>query len=139
MAVTAQRTVYDFAEALDVQSEGTTVVNVWAIPAGTLIERVIAVVKTVGTGTANVTVGDDDDADGFIIAYDHTSAVGTVFGDVMAEVGAYLKMACGATNGYSLCNKLYVAAGKTVRLVLSGAGTIQGIHTLYIIGKRFAV
>lgn len=136
MAVVLQKTGKSFAELVRVTMNGTTAVDTWSIPAGTLVERVLVVINTAATGTAmNLTVGDDDDADGFIVAADAQGTAGTVLGDLVAEVGAYMKGACGATSGYDFIPKYYASA-KTLKIVGSAAGT-GGTMDVIVIGKRF--
>lgn len=162
MGVKGRNTVYPFAEMIEVESEGITSIDLLAIPGYTLIEKVIVRVKTAAVGTANLIIGDDDDADGFIVAADAVAAAGTVYGDVIAEVGDYLKAththsvshaACSATSAaYSTLTaitsttgpagvpsgKLYTTGDKEVKFVLSAAPTTQGVYQVFVFGKRFA-
>jgi hypothetical protein len=129
MAVVTQTEGRHWAECVTVTTNGTTAVSCFSIPAGTVVENALLVSKVVGTGTANITVGDDDTADGFILAYDHTSSVGTVVGDTPAERGGYLFSTVG---GFTK----YYPAAKTCKVVLSGAGTIQGTWLVVLKGYR---
>lgn len=122
---------------VEVESEGTTSIDLLDIPADTLIERVLVRIKTAATGTANLIVGDDDDDNGFIVAADATAAAATVYGDAIAEVGAYLMQASGATSGYCPNDKLYTATGKEVKFVLSAAPTTEGVYQVIIKLHRF--
>lgn len=137
MGITNQRTVYPFAEMVEVTSESTTAVDVLTIPAGAIIENVLVRVTKVAVagGAINLTVGDDDDGAGFILAADAKAAIGTVYGEATTARGLYLYDAT-AKGGHV---KLYAAAGKEVKLVLSGAVTTQGAYQVIILGKRFAV
>ncbi len=133
MTVLAQKSGYAFSELFRVTSEGVTPVALMLIPAGTVIERVIVRTETPGTGVANLTVGDDDDADGFVLAGDHTAAAGTVYGDAPTELGVYLRDAVEKA-GY---RKPYATSTKTLKLVLSAAGTTQGTYQVMVLGHRF--
>ena len=82
-------------------------------------------------------VGDAGDPDGFIVAADAHAAAGTIYGNLMAELGAYLKGACGATSGYAPIQKVYAAAAK-LRFALSAAAT-GGVYQVFVSGKRFQV
>ena len=132
MPVLTQRSGYWFAEQFRVTTEGTTPVKLMDITPGTVIERVIVRCETPGTGAANLTVGDEDDADGLILAGDHTAAAGTVYGDAPTELGVYLRDATEKA-GY---RKNY-AAVKALRAVLSAAGTTQGTWQVMVFGHRF--
>ncbi len=96
--------------------------NLWAIPAGTLIEKVYVVVDTLLTGTTDLDVGDDDDADGFVDG-SLSVTVGTVglYGYDAKLAGAYLRVqTAGATDAADIyvvpSAKYYSAAGKTLKL-----------------------
>lgn len=75
--------------------------DILAIPASTIIEGVEVVISAAVTGT--ITVGDDDDADGFATSTEITEATPGAY----AGNGAYL-----ASNA----RKYYAAAGKEVKL-----------------------
>ncbi len=146
MAVKNRFSVYDFAEMVEVETSGTTAVDVLSIPQYTLIEKVLVRIKTAATsGSAvNLTVGDDDDADGFIVASDAKANAGTVYGDAVAELGAYLKESVSDDGNNSHDQpipggKLYAAAGKEVKVVLSAAPTTEAVLQVFIFGKRFNV
>jgi len=132
MPVLTQKSGYPICEQFRVQSNGATPVPITTILPGTVIEKIIARVETPGTGAANLTVGHDDDPDGFVLAGDHTAAAGTVYADTPTERGVYLYDAT-VKGGYS---KVY-AALKTLSLVLSAAGTTQGIHQVMVTGHRY--
>ena len=132
VAVLAQKSGYWFAEMFRVQTEGVTAVPFMSLLPGTVVKLILARCETPGTGAANLTVGDDDDADGYLIAADHTAAAGTIYGDAPTERGAYLYDAT-AKGGFV---KLYNAA-KTLKAVLSAAGTTQGTWQLLVLGHRY--
>lgn len=113
------------------ENNAATIVDgdVMAIPAGTVIEKVYVIVDTAITGTTNLDVGDDDDADGFV---DGSASVtlGTpgMYGWDVKNAGAYLRIqTAGATDAadiYVVPNaKYYSAAGKEVKLDVTGAST----------------
>ena len=102
---------------------------VWNIPAGCLIERVYVIIDTLLTGTTDLDVGDDDDADGFVDG-SLSVTVGTVgmYGWNAKTAGAYLRVqTAGATDAadiYVVPNaKYYSAAGKEVKLDVTTANT----------------
>jgi len=132
VAVLTRKSGYNIAECFRVQSEGVTPVTFMRVLPGTVIERVTVRIETPGTGVANLTVGDEDDADAFILAADHTAAAGSIYGDATTERGVYLYDAT-SKGGHA---KLYNAE-KDLRLVLSAAGTVQGIHQVFITGYRY--
>lgn len=132
MAVLSQKSAYAIAEMFRVQSNGVTAVDVVLLLPGMVVELVVARIETPGTGAANLIIGDDDDADGFLAAADHTAAAGTIYGDGVTERGAYLYDAT-SKGGHV---KLYNAA-KTIKLSLSAAGTTQGIYQVLVLGHRF--
>lgn len=103
--------------------------DLWAIPAGTVIENVYVVITTAITGVTNLDVGDDDDADGFV---DGSASVtlGTagMYSYDAKSAGAYLRIeTAGATDAadiYVVPNgKYYSAAGKEVKLDTTTAST----------------
>lgn len=82
--------------------------DVMAIEAGSVIEGVDVIVTTSITGSTQLDVGDDDDADGFVAAATLTA------GQPVVGAGAYL--AAGA-------KKYYSADGKEVKVDMTGAAT----------------
>ena len=104
--------------------------DAWAIPAGTVIEKVYVVIETGLTGTTNLDVGDDDDADGFVdgsLSISDLSVAGMYGWDVKLA-GAYLRVqTAGATDAadiYVVPNaKYYSASGKEVKLDITTANT----------------
>jgi len=153
MAITNRKSVYPFAECVEVTLEGTTSIDLMDIPAGAIIEKVLVRIKTAG-GTGNVTVGDDDDADGFIVAADQAATAGTVYGDGGAELGAYLveghthteNTAASYTQNATTVSantaaspvKLYASAGKEIKIVGSAATASAALQVI-VIGKRYHV
>ncbi len=137
MGVVNRYTVYQMAEMVLIGSEGTTIVPVFSIPAGTVIEHVMVRVKTPAvrvTGAVTMTLGDVNSADGFVVACDAKAAIGTVFGGDPTERGAYLYDATkkgSFLKHYSLVN--------TLRFVLNVAPDVQGEYEVIVFGKRYSV
>ncbi len=109
--------------AMGVETNGTTAVIAIAIPAGVEVSNVWARVASVGTGAANLIIGDEDDDNGWVLAQDHTQVLGTVVGNAIGEVGAYAFLIDGTVEVWKRA-KLYTAA-KTILIELSAGGTIQ--------------
>lgn len=103
--------------------------DLWAIPAGAVIEKVYVVVDTAITGTTNLDVGDDDDADGFVDGSGSiTLGTAGMYGWNAKVAGAYLRVeTAGATDAadiYVVPNaKAYLASGKEVKLDVTGTNT----------------
>jgi len=119
--------------------------DLWAIPANTIIEKMYVVIDTAITGTSNLDIGDDDDADGFV---DGSASVtlGTagMYGWDVKNAGAYLRVqTAGATDAadvYVVPNaKFYSATGKEVKLDITGtntAGKVRVVIEGYYLGAR---
>jgi hypothetical protein len=97
--------------------------DLWAIPAGTLIERAYLIVDTAITGTTHVDVGDDDDADGYVDSSTSVADLGVVgmYGYSAKVAGAYLRtQTAGGTDAADIDvvpnAKYYAAAGKELKL-----------------------
>lgn len=103
--------------------------DLWAIPAGTVIEKVYVIVDSAITGTTNFDVGDDDDADGYIDgSLSVTLATPAMYGWDAKTAGAYLRiLTAGVTDPadpYVVPNaKYYGATGKEVKLDITTANT----------------
>ena len=119
--------------------------DLWAIPANTVIEKVYVVVDTAITGTTNLDVGDDDDADGFVDgSLSITLGTAGMYGWDVKNAGAYLRVqTAGATDAadiYVVPNaKFYSATGKEVKLDISGtntAGKARVVIEGYYLGAR---
>lgn len=134
MAVLNVNEAYPFAYTFEVQTNGATSVNVWLIPTGTIVDNVIATIKTAAT-TGSVTVGDTDSANGFIAAADPTASAGTVYGDDVTEKGAYLYD--GTKKGG--LRKVYTTTTKYLTLVNDRATTVEGVWLVTIQGLRTLV
>ena len=114
--------------------------DLWAIPANTLIKDVYWAVDTVITGTTVLEVGDDDDADGFIVdaAADFGSTGLKTHNAKVA--GAYLRVqTAGATDAADIYvvpnSKFYASAGKEVKLNITTTNT-AGKARVFIEGVR---
>uniref|UniRef100_A0A6M3J416 Uncharacterized protein n=1 Tax=viral metagenome TaxID=1070528 RepID=A0A6M3J416_9ZZZZ len=139
MTVEPIRTIYPFAEVFEISTNGTTAVDVWDIPINTIITMVLARVKVAGAGSGgNLIVGDDDDDDGFILAANLCGAtVATIYGDAVAERGAYLE--AGATGTHAGSWKVYPAAGKELKIDCSVDMTTEATIELFVFGYSYHV
>lgn len=102
--------------------------DLFSIPAGCVIERVYAIVDVAITGTTVLEVGDDDDADGFIVDLGGSLGTPGMYGWNAKSAGAYLRtQTAGATDAadiYVVPNaKYYAAAGKEVKLNITTTNT----------------
>ena len=136
IATTNERPLYPFARIFQVATSSTDAVDIWQIPVGTIITRVLAQINVAGTGSGNLTVGDDDSGNGYILAADATAAAGTVYGDLNGELGTYLAgTAAGA--GCAPCWKEYHATGKELKMDCSGALTTEATVDVMVFGYSF--
>lgn len=112
--------------AMGVETNGTTRVQALLIPAGMEVSHVWVRVARVGTGAANLIIGDEDDDNGWVLASDHTAAVGTIYGDLTADLGVYAITQVATTPAVDepVPPKKY-AAEKNIFVELSASGTIQ--------------
>lgn len=133
MGIKNTNKVYDLAEEIEVETEGTTAVVCRSLSSGEVIDGVLARVKTPATDTGAVTlaVGDDDDADGFLVAADAKAAAGTIYGGVPTERGAYLYDST-VKAGY---RKAYSAA-KSLKIALSAVPDTEAVVQVFINGHR---
>lgn len=103
--------------------------DLWAIPAGCVIEKCYVIIDTAITGTTNFDVGDDDDADGFIDgSLSVTLGTAGMYGWDAKNAGAYLRIqTAGATDAADIyvvpSAKYYSATGKEVKLDVTGTST----------------
>lgn len=116
--------------ALGVETDGINSVDIYAIPANVLIKDVYCRIAVAGTGTGNIIIGDDDDDNGFVEASDATAAAGTLYGDGIAERGAYQNVNPGTDDG-PLPGKIYTASGKEIKMDCSGALTTEAKVDVY--------
>ena len=136
MGLQNRYSVYPLAELVHIQSEGTTPVPVLSIPDGTIIDKVLVVVKTPNedADANNLIVGDDDDDNGYIVAADSKPAAGTVYGEDPTARGAYLYDSTKKGD----FRKVY-QAHKTLYFALSttmAEGEAEGEYLIYIFGHR---
>jgi hypothetical protein len=103
--------------------------DLMAIPEGTVVTNVYLFEDTAITGTTDIDVGDDDDADGFIdgSASLNLGTTGMYSWDAK-NAGAYLRIeTAGATDAgdiYVVPNaKYYAASGKEVKVDFTGTST----------------
>lgn len=103
--------------------------DLFAIPAGVVVENVYLLIDTAITGTTNLDVGDDDDPDGFIDgSLSVTLGTPEMYSYDAKNAGAYLRIeTAGATDAadiYVVPNaKYYSASGKEVKLDVTGSST----------------
>lgn len=102
--------------------------DLWAIPAGAVVEKVYVVVDTAITGTTVLNVGDDDDNDGYTPTASVTLATPGMYGWDAKTAGAYLRIqTAGATDAADIyvvpSAKYYSATGKEVKLDITTANT----------------
>lgn len=103
--------------------------DLWDIPAGAVIDRVYMIIDVAITGSTNMDIGDDDDADGFIdSSLSVTLGTAGMYGWDAKLAGAYLRVqTAGATDAADIyvvpSAKYYAAAGKEVKMDLTTACT----------------
>lgn len=103
--------------------------DLMSIPAGTVIEKVYTIVDTAITGTTNLDIGDDDDADGYVdSSLSMTLGTPGMYGYDAKLSGAYLRVqTAGATDAadiYVVPNaKYYAATGKEIKMACTTANT----------------
>lgn len=133
MGLENRYSVYPFAEAVLITSEGTTPVDVFSITDGMIVDLVLVYIKAHCTDADanNLIVGDDDDDNGYILAAGAKEADATIYGDDPTERGAYLY---DATEKGSYV-KAYTAP-KTLKFKLSAAPDAEGEYLIYIFGHR---
>lgn len=110
--------------------------DLWAIPAGTVIDRVYTLVTTAVTGTTGFDVGDDDDADGFVdSSLSMTLGTPGMYGWDAKLAGAYLRVeTAGATDAADIyvvpAAKYYASSGKEIKLDITTANTAGAIQVV---------
>lgn len=103
--------------------------DIMSIEAGTVIEKLFAVVDTAVTGTTDVDVGDDDDSDGYLDgSLSLTLGTPGMYGWNVKVAGAYLRVqTAGATDAadiYVVPNaKYYSVATKKLKMDVTGTST----------------
>lgn len=103
--------------------------DLWDIPANVLITKVYMVIDTAITGSTNMDIGDDDDADGFVdSSLSVTLGTAAVYGWGVKTAGAYLRTeTAGATDAADIyvvpASKFYAATGKEIKMDLTTACT----------------
>lgn len=103
--------------------------DIMSIPAGMVVEKVYVIVDTAITGTTNLDVGDDDDADGFVDgSLSVTLGTPGMYGWDAKLAGAYLRVqTAGATDAADIyvvpAAKYYSAEGKEIKLDVTTAST----------------
>ena len=104
--------------------------DVMDLEAGMVVERVYVIVDTPLAGTSALQVGDDDDADGFVPNAALTLGSAGLYGYSAAAAGVYLvQTASGGTDNYNApAAKYYAAAGKEVKLDVTGASSAGALR-----------
>lgn len=103
--------------------------DLWAIPANVVIDKVYMVIDTAITGSTNMDIGDDDDADGFVdSSLSVTLGTAGMYGWDAKVAGAYLRVqTAGATDAADIyvvpSAKHYSASGKEIKMDLTTACT----------------
>ena len=102
--------------------------DLWAIPAGTVIEKCYLIIDVAITGTTVLTVGDDDSATGFIPDMAANFATPGMYAWDPKTGGSYLRIqTAGATDAGDVyvvpTAKYYAAAGKELKLACTTANT----------------
>lgn len=103
--------------------------DLWNIPAGVVIEKAYMVIDTAITGSTNMDIGDDDDADGFIdSSLSVTLGTAGLYGWNVKTAGAYLRVeTAGVTDPADIyvvpASKYYSATGKEIKMDLTTACT----------------
>lgn len=95
--------------------------DLMSIEAGMIIEKVYAIVDVAVGGTTVLEVGDDDDADGFIVDDIVDLATPGLYSNNAKVAGAYLRVqTAGATDAADIyvvpSSKYYSASGKEIKL-----------------------
>lgn len=102
--------------------------DLWAIPAGTEIEKVKFFVDTAITGTTVLIVGDDDNNDGYVEDMAANFATPGLYSNNAKVAGAYLRVqTAGGTDALDIdvvpSSKFYAATGKELKLACTTANT----------------
>ena len=118
--------------------------DLFALPLGTVVEKAYVIVDTAIAGTTNLDVGDDDDADGFVDgSLSITLGTPGMYGWDAKFGGAYLRIqTAGGTDALDIdvvpSAKFYAAAGKEVKLDVTGASTAGAARVIvegYYLGR----
>lgn len=104
-------------------------IDLWAIPAGAIIDKVYAIVDEAVAGTTDFDLGDDDQSDDFLDgSVSLTLGTPGMYGWNAKVAGAYLRVqTAGATDAadiYVVPNaKYYAASGKELKMDATGASS----------------
>lgn len=102
--------------------------DLMSIEAGMIIQNAFIIVDTAVTGATVLELGDDDDADGYVVSANITIATPGIYGNNAKVAGAYLRVqTAGATDAADIyvvpSSKYYSAAGKTLKFNETTAST----------------
>lgn len=100
--------------------------DLWAIPAGTVIEDMYVIVDEVAVGVTLFELGDDDDANDFIASATSPLASLGILYDTLTSRGAYLKLSGENFRKY----KYYSASGKELKLNVTGTATAGKVRVV---------
>lgn len=115
--------------------------DLMSIDAGSVIEKVYVVIDTAVAGVTGIAVGDDDSANGFVIPSSVTVATPGIYSWNANKAGAYLKsQVAGVSDAADVyvapAAKYYSAAGKEVKLDVSGAASSAGKFRVVVEGYK---
>ena len=132
MGLEARYVLTPFAAMAQVRSEGTTPVDCISIPAGLIVWHVLVRIRVpcVYASPINYLVGDEDDADGYLLPANAKTGAGNVRGDQLSEPGVYLW-----NPDYGNFMKFNAVARK-LKLELSAVPDTEGIYEVILIGHR---
>jgi len=99
--------------------------DLWEIPADCVIDNVYVIIDTAVTGTTDLDVGDDDDADGYVDGSGSlTLGTPALYSSDPNVQGVYLKAASGREQKY------YSATGKELKLDATGTNTAGEVRVV---------
>jgi len=127
--------VRDYWEGVEVKAgtaitTGTKVGRI-VVPENSIVERVIAIIKTActnATGTCTISAGTAVGSAAYLVASNWEAAADTVYGNAVAEVGASLKET-GEGTTFS-----FVAAGGNIdiiSIIATAVNSVEGVAMVY--------
>jgi hypothetical protein len=104
--------------------------DLWAIPAGAVIEDILIIVDEAVVGPTGVVIGDDDDADGYITTSSTWGSTGLKH-NALGLQGAYLRSTAGDLAGATVkASKYYSASGKEIKMDVNGTASAGKLRVL---------
>ncbi len=131
-SITGVGNCYPFHDRYRIEADSTAATQIALYPAKTIITGVLALVNSSGAGAANMSIGDSTDASGYIVACDHTSAAGTIFGDAPSERGAYLYDST-VKGGYWKV----LASAAAMKMILTADPSIASTWDIFVTGFTY--